>query len=152
MSIPFTALTALGETNHAQMIASNPPNKPPAIFAASMPPCIIGIAHQYGDELGISDKTKATTEALIDEANEEVPAIIDRVRELELKLMQASKEERYADYETYLRELSEVKVKASLFHEELVKKARKSYDADDINKLDHFISENKEVFLKQSKL
>ena len=64
----------------------------------------------------------------------------------------ASKEERYKDYENLLREISALKVKASIFHERLVKKARRVFDKKDVEKIDNFIINNKEAFLKAARL
>ena len=66
--------------------------------------------------------------------------------------MQASKEERYDDYKKLLYKISELKIKASLFHEDLVKRARKVFDKEDVKKLDKFIIANQEIFLKAVKL
>lgn len=130
----------------------NPPHQTPAIFAASLPPCIVGVANQYGEHLNVTETTLEETKALITEAHKRVPEFKNRVKTLELAILNASQEERYDDYERLIKELAAVKVEASLFHEGLVKKARKNFDAKDVEKLDAFIQDNKEVFLTAVKL
>ncbi len=138
--------------SNENIFKDNPPGTSPAIFLASMPPCLIGVAHQYGSKIGISKKTLNMTDGFIKEALKKVPELKNEVRELELKIMKASKEERYKDYEKLLHQLANVKIKASLFHEGLVKRARKKFSKTDVEKLDVFILNNKEVFFKTVKL
>lgn len=134
------------------LFKENPPSLPPAIFQASMPPCLIGVAYQYGNEIGVTDDTMKKANDFIKEAHKEVPNFKKRVKELELQLMKASKEERYEDYEKLLHKLSEVKIEASLFHEGLVKRAREGFNPKDVKKLDDFIITNQDVFLESVKL
>lgn len=130
----------------------NPPNQPPAIFAATMPPCLIGVAHQYGESLGISALTLKEAENFINEAHQKVPEFKKKVKALEIDIMNASREERYEDYEKLLKTLSEVKIEASLFHEGLVKRAREVFAEEDVQKLDDFIFSHQDVFLAAHKL
>ena len=129
-----------------------PPHTPPAIFMSSMPPCIVGVALQYGEDIGLSAECLNLSKEYLSEAMEKVPNYIQRVRTLELKVMKASQNEDYERYEKLLNQLSALKIEASLFHEELVKKARQSMPAKDISKIDAFIRENHEEFLKTVKL
>ena len=140
------------QTKSDAFFKEKPPHKPPAIFAASMPPCLIGVANQYGTDIGLSKGTQEKAREFIKEAHSKVPAIKKQVRNLEIALIKASREEHYDDYEKLLKELSSLKIKASLFHEGLVKRARKVFDRKDVKKLDDFISANKEAFLKAYKL
>ena len=148
------AIVGIGfsQTKEDTFFNENPPHTPPAIFAASMPPCLIGVANQYGDHIGVSKSTLNKVKDFIEEAHRKVPDFKKQVRTLEIALMNASIEERYADYEKLLHELGAIKIKASLFHEDLVKRARKVFSKNDIKKLDDFISANQEVFLKLYKL
>ncbi|MFV0571253.1 MAG: hypothetical protein ACK5M1_02330 [Xanthomarina gelatinilytica] len=144
--------TGFSQTKDNTFFKENPPNTPPAIFMASMPPCLIGVANQYGTDLGVSKSTLEKAKEFIEEAHKKVPTFKNQVRELEIALMKASKEERYDDYEKLLNELSAAKIKASLFHESLVKRARQVFDKEDIKILDDFIITNQEIFLKVYKL
>lgn len=135
-----------------EIFKNNPPNTPPAIFVASMPPCIIGVANQYGAQIGISKTTIKKTEGYIEEAMQKVPEFKKQVTAIEIEIMEASKNEDYKKYEELLHKLGDLKIKASLFHEELVKRARKDFDKEDIKKLDTFINTHKEEFLKAAKL
>ena len=149
LSIVFISGFSQAQTS---VFEGNPPSLPPAIFEASMPPCLIGVASQYGENIGVSNETLEKASAFIKEAHKEVPKYKKQVRELELQLMKASKEERYDDYEKLLHQLSDVKIKASLFHEGLVKRARKEFKKEDIQKLDDFIQKNQDIFLGSVKL
>ena len=140
------------QTKDNTFFKENPPHQPPAIFVASMPPCLIGVANQYGTHIGVHKSTLEKAKEFIKEAHSKVPAFKKQTRTLEIALMQASKEERYDDYEKLLHKISDLKIKASLFHEDLVKKARKVFDKEDIKKLDDFIIANKDAFLKTVKL
>ena len=148
----FIVGVGFSQTKDNTFFKENPPHQPPAIFAASMPPCLIGVANQYGTDIGVSKSTLEKAEQFIKEAHSKVPTFKKQVRTLEISLMKASKEERYDDYEKLLNELSTLKIKASLFHEGLVKKARKVFEKEDVKKLDDFITANKDAFLKASKL
>lgn len=148
----FIVTIGFSQSKDAPFFKENPPHSPPAIFAARMPPCLIGVANQYGTYIGVSINTLEKAEEFIKEAHSKVPAIKKQVRELEIALMQASKEERYDDYEKLLHKISDLKIKASLFHEDLVKRARKVFDEEDIKKLDDFINANQDEFLKTYKL
>ena len=145
-------VSAFAQTKMEVSFEENPPNQPPAIFAATMPPCLIGVAHQYGELIGISTASLQQAEQFISEAHKKVPEFKKKVSALEIALMNASREERYEDYEKLLKTLSDVKIEASLFHEGLVKRARKVFAKDDIQKLDDFIFSNHEVFLASYKL
>ncbi len=140
------------QTNNKNLFKNHPSHTPPAIFIASMPPCLIGVANQYGNDLGISKNTLQKAKEFIAEAKAEVPKLKKQIRTLEISILKASQEERYNDYEKLLHELSNLKIKASLFHESLVKRARKEFDKNDIKKLDQFIFDNKDEFLKGFKL
>lgn len=144
--------TGFSQIKNDTFFKEKPPHTPPAIFIASMPPCLIGVANQYGFDLGVSNSTLEKAKEFIEEAHKKVPTYKKQVRELEIALMKASKEERYADYEKLLGELGALKIKASLFHEQLVKRARKVFDKEDIKILDDFIITNQEIFLKAYKL
>lgn len=150
----FFCIVAVGfsQTKESTFFKENPPHQPPAIFAASMPPCLIGVANQYGTHIGVNKNTLAKAKEFIKEAHRKVPAFKKQTRTLEIALMQASKEERYDDYEKLLHKISDLKIKASLFHEDLVKRGRKIFDKEDIKKLDDFIITNKDEFLKTVKL
>jgi len=148
----FMMMTALCQTKDSTLFKKDPPNRSPAIFAASMPPCLIGIANQYGEYIGVSDNTLEKAKEFITEALAKVPDFKNQIREMEIQLMLASKEERYEDYEKLLHKISDLKIEASLFHEELVKRARKVFDKKDVLKLDGFINSNQDVFLKAVKL
>ncbi|PIE99942.1 MAG: hypothetical protein CR994_08090 [Maribacter sp.] len=148
----FLMNISLGQTSQEKIFEDNPPHQPPAIFAASMPPCLIGVANQYGEVLGVSELTLKEAKAFITEVHAKVPEFKQRVRKLELQLVQASKDEKYDVYEKLLRELSEVKIEASLFHESLVKRARKKFMPKDVGILDRFIVNNQEEFMKGPKL
>ena len=146
------ATVILAQTNENISFEKTPPNRPPAIFASSMPPCLIGVAQQYGTSLGISTETLKQAEEFISEAHLRVHGFKKKVKDLELDLMKVSMEERYKDYEKLLRKLSDVKIEASLFHENLVKRARKTFKEEDVQKLDDLIFSNHEVFLASFKL
>ena len=145
-------ITVMAQSNSKISFKENPPNQPPAIFAATMPPCIIGVAHQYGKSLGISKATLHKAKGIIKEAHQKVPEFKSKVRILEIALMNASKEGRYKDYKRLLKKLSKVKIEASLFHESLVEKARKTFAKTDVKKIDQFIEKNMEIFLAANKL
>lgn len=152
-AILLLLIVSLGYTQeNKEIFKNNPPNTPPAIFMSSMPPCIIGVANQYGAQIGISKSTIKKTEAYIKEAMQRVPEFKKQVTVIEMQLLEASKKEDYKKYEELLHKLGDLKIKASLFHEELVKRARKDFDKEDIKKLDTFISTHKEEFLKAVKL
>lgn len=129
-----------------------PPHTPPAIFMSSMPPCIVGVALQYGEDIGLSAECLNLSKEYLSKAMEKVPNYIQRVRTLELEIMKASQNEDYERYEKLLNQLGALKIEASLFHEDLVKKARNTMPASDIYKIDAFIRENQEEFLKTVKL
>lgn len=149
--LSFT-LTILAQTDTETLFQEKPPIKRPAIFVASMPPCIAGVAYQYGEGWNVSEATLEEVRKIMKEAHQKVPTYKSEVRALEIDLMNASTEERYEDYERLLRALSELKIEASLFHEELVKKARKTFSKQDLIILDKFILDNQEVFLAANKL
>ena len=140
------------QTEKPSLFIKNPPQQSPAIFIASMPPCLIGVAMQYGSDIGIGKNTLKQCAVLIAEAHKKVPAIKKEIKALEIQIMIASKEERYADYKTLLTQLSQLKIDASLFHEALVKKARQVFDPKDLQKIDAFIVKNQDEFLKAVKL
>lgn len=144
--------TGFSQTKESTLFKENPPHQTPAIFAASMPPCLIGVANQYGEYIGVNKETIKKTKEFITEARAKVPEFKKTIRKLEIQLMLASKGELYEDYKKLLHKISEVKIEASLFHEGLVKRARKVFDKDDVKKLDEFIISNQEVFLKAVKL
>ncbi|MEM8928496.1 MAG: hypothetical protein AAGC45_09845 [Bacteroidota bacterium] len=148
----LVVIPVFGQDEMHPIFENNPPHQPPAIFAASMPPCLIGVANQYGEELGVSEATLIASKAFIKEAYSKVPEFKKKVRDLELQLMKASKEERYDDYERLLRKLASVKIKASLFHEGLVKRARKKYTTEDVRILNRFIANHQNVFFGAVKL
>lgn len=147
----FAAANVFPQASDKKLFEENPPHKVPAILLSSMP-CFIGLANQYGDYLGISEGTLKKVKGFISEAQAKVPGFKKQIRELEMSLMMASKEERYGDYEKLLQGLGTLKTEASLFHEELVKRARRVFDKRDVEKLDAFIMANQEVFLGASKL
>lgn len=145
-------VAAMAQSKEAVLLDENPPIQPPAIFVATMPPCLISVANQYGTFLGISEATLNKAQDFIKEAHQKVPEFKNQVRKIEIDLMVASMKERYEDYEGLLKKLGEVKIEASLFHEGLVKRARKTFSEQDIERLDEFIAENQEVFLSANRL
>lgn len=145
-------VAVMAQSKEAVSFDENPPVQPPAIFVATMPPCLISVANQYGKSLNISEATLKKAQNFITEAHQKVPDFKNQVRKLEIDIMIASRKERYKDYEMLLKKLSEVKIEASLFHEGLVKRARKTFSKEDVEKLDKFIRENQKVFLAANKL
>ena len=150
----FFCMLTLGfsQTKDNSFFKENPPHRPPAIFTASMPPCLIGVANQYGVHIGVRKNTLEKAKEFIKEAHSKIPLFKKQIRSFEIELMRASREEHYDDYKKLLHKISELKIKASLFHEDLVKRARKVFDKEDVKKLDEFIITNQEIFLKAVKL
>lgn len=152
-AILFLLTVSLGcKQEQNEIFKNNPPNTPPAIFMASMPPCIVGVAKQYGAQIGVSETTIKKTDVYIKEATQKVPEFKKQVTAIEIDLIEASKNEDYKKYEELLHKLGDLKIKASLFHEELVKRARKDFDKEDIKIIDEFIEKNRAEFLKAAKL
>lgn len=145
----FGALSA--QVKDANFFKKHPPHVPPAIFADSGP-CFVGVAKFYGKTLKVSKKTHALVDKIIKKAHQRVPQIKKEVRSLELAMMAANRNKDYKKFESLLRQLSKVKLDASLFHQSLVLEARRTFDAADVKKIDRFIKDNSDYFLAPYKL
>ena len=64
---------AFSQAENSDFFKNNPPSQRPPIFAASMPPCLIGVAKQYGSHLKLKKSTLKKVDEIIAEAHKEVP-------------------------------------------------------------------------------
>lgn len=146
----FTSMLYAQTKNN--IFKDNKPERANAIFVADMPPCIIGVTLKYGKDIGVSDDTVEKAGKIVAIAKAKVPYFKKELRALDIELTEASLNEDYEQYNKILREIADLKIKASLFHEELVKQAHKEFAKEDVAKLVNFIRENQDEFLKAAGL